>query len=288
MHRDVEEYVHKCHTCQRNKPCHEFKAPMGVVSEPATTFEVTAMDICGPFPRTASGNRYLLTFVDHLTNYPEAVPIKQMTVEEFARAYGTQIIARQGSGSKLITDQGRNFTTEFFWETRKILGIRQIFTTAYHPPANGILERRHKTLSESISHYVNANGNNWDKLFPFFLMAFRNRPYGTSKYSPFYMLHGREMVPPSLKHLKAKLSSGIRHNHQAPRLENLKANLRPVTNSREKMPENRTRLTRCIMTERPEKVSLWATMCICTALQIKWVYHPNLESLGRVLGCNGP
>ena len=75
---------------------------------------------------------------------------------------------------------------------------------------------------------MNANGNNWDTLVPFFLMAFRNTPHGTSKYSPFYMLHGREMVLPSLQHLQAKLSPGIRHSDQAPRLENLKANLRSV------------------------------------------------------------
>jgi len=36
------------------------------------------------------------------------------------------------------------------------------------------------------------------------------------------------MFLPSLQHLKAKLSPGIRHLDQAPRLETLKANLRSV------------------------------------------------------------
>ena len=184
------------------------------------------MDILGPFPRTASGNKYLLTFIDHLTQYPEAIPIKEMTAEACARAYATQVIARHGSGSKLITDQGRNFTSTFFKETCKILGIRQIFTTAYHPQSNGRLERMHKTLAESLSHYVNSCGTNWDALVPFFLMAFRNLPHGTTKYSPYYLLHGREMVVPSLQHLSAKLSPELRHTEQAPRLENLKAALK--------------------------------------------------------------
>ena len=226
MRRNVEAYVQKCHTCQQTKPRHEFRAPMGEVTEPTTPFEVTAMDVLGPFPRTENGNRYLLTFMDHLTHYPEAIPIKQMTAEECARAYATHIIARHGSGSKLISDQGRNFTSAFFRETCKILGIRQIFTTAYHPQANGKLERLHRTLAESLSHYVNASGNNWDTLVPFFLMSFRNTPHGTSKFSPYYMLHGREMVIPSLQDLKAKLSPEIRDTEHAPRLENLKANLR--------------------------------------------------------------
>jgi hypothetical protein len=57
-------------------------------------------------------------------------------------------------------------------------------------------------------------------------MAFRNTPHGTSKFTPFYMLHGREMVLPSLQDLKAKLGPDIRNSEQAPRLENLKANMR--------------------------------------------------------------
>ena len=226
MRKDVEVYVQRCHTCQQTKPWHEFKAPMGDVSELTKPFEITTMDVCGPFPRTENGNRYLLTFVDHLTHYPEAIPIKQITAEECARAYATHIVARHGSGSKLISDQGKNFTSAFFRETCKILRISQIYTMAYRPQANGKLERFHKTLAEGLSHYVNTSGNNWDRLVPFFLMAFRNTPHGTSRLSPFYMLHGREMVLPSLQDLKAKLSPEIRNSEHTRQLENLKANLR--------------------------------------------------------------
>ena len=44
MRRDVETYIQQCHTCQRTKPRHEFKAPLGDVSEPTVPFEVTAME----------------------------------------------------------------------------------------------------------------------------------------------------------------------------------------------------------------------------------------------------
>jgi transposase InsO family protein len=162
MRRDVEEYVKNCHECRRLKHRHEFKAPLGDVSEPTALFHVTAMDIAGPFPITAAKNKYLLTFMDHLTHFVEAVPIQEMTAQQCARAYATHIIARHGAGSKLITDQGRNFTSAFFRETCKILGIKQLLTTAYHPQANDKLERWHKSLAEGLSHYVNACGNDWE------------------------------------------------------------------------------------------------------------------------------
>ena len=114
--------------------------------EPTRPWEVVGMDVCGPFSLTANKNRYLITFLDHLTKDVEAVPIKAMTAAECAWAYTTHVIARHGASSKLLSDQGRNFTSAFFKETCKILGVKQLFTTAYHPMSNGKLERFHKSL----------------------------------------------------------------------------------------------------------------------------------------------
>jgi transposase InsO family protein len=211
VRRDVQAYIQNFHECQQSEPRHELRAPMGDVLEPSYPFQVTAMDICGPLSVTANNNRYLLTFLDHLTHYAEAVPLKQVTAQEYARAYATHIISRHGSGSKLITDQGRNFTSAFFRETCKILGIKLLFTTAYNPMSNGKLKKWARSLGEGLSHYVNVCGNNWDNLTPLYLMAYRNTPHGTSKYSPYYLLHGREMVLPSPEDLRAKLSPEIRN-----------------------------------------------------------------------------
>ena len=94
------------------------------------------------------------------------------------------MIARHGTGSVLVTDQGRTFTSVFFKETCKILGIKQVNTSAYHPQANDNIERYLKTMNQGLSHYVNASGTNWDTLVPFYLMAYRATPHGTSGYSP--------------------------------------------------------------------------------------------------------
>ena len=136
--------------------------------EPTRPWEVVGMDVCGPFSLTANKNLYLITFLDHLTKDVEAVPIKSMTAAECAWAYTTHVIARHGASSKLLSDQGRNFTAAFFKETCKILGVKQLVTTAYHPLGNANLERSHKSLCEGLSHYVNSRGNNWDTLVPFF------------------------------------------------------------------------------------------------------------------------
>jgi hypothetical protein len=176
MWRSIEEYVRRCDSCQRRKENREFIAPLGEVDEPTVPFETTSMDATGPYVTTPRKNKFLLTFVHHLTRYVEAFPIADQTAETIARVYATQIVTRHGTGSKLITDQGRAFMSEFFKETCKVLGIRKVHTTSYHPMSNGVTERFHRSLHAGLSHYVNASHTNWDLQVPFYLMAYRATP----------------------------------------------------------------------------------------------------------------
>jgi len=138
MWRSIVDYIRKCDQCQRRKENREYIAPLVDVEQPTAPFQITAMDVTGPYMLTPRKNKYSLTFIDHFTRYAEAFPIPDQTAETCARIYATQIITRHGTGSKLITDQGRTFMSTFFSETCKILGVRKIHTTSYHPMSNGL------------------------------------------------------------------------------------------------------------------------------------------------------
>jgi hypothetical protein len=116
MRASIEKYVRRCDPCQRRKENRKMIAPLGDVKEPKIPFEVTSMDIVGSYP-TPRGNKYLLTFIYHLTKYAEAFPIPDHTAETCASVYSSLIITRHGSGSTLITDQGREFMSSFFQKT---------------------------------------------------------------------------------------------------------------------------------------------------------------------------
>jgi len=119
MHRSIEDHIQKCDPCQKRMEDREFRAPLAEVEMPKNPFEVTSMDITGQYPVTPRGNKYLLTFIDHFTKYVEAYLLKDRTAESCARIYATQIVTRHGSGSKLITDQGRAFMSSFFRKLAK-------------------------------------------------------------------------------------------------------------------------------------------------------------------------
>jgi hypothetical protein len=50
-------------------------------------------------------------------------------------------------------------------------------------------------------------------------------PHCTTKYRPFYLLHGREMNLPTTEDLKAKISQDVQSTDQVQRLENLMSSL---------------------------------------------------------------
>jgi hypothetical protein len=75
MDRDVETYVRQCEPCAKFKAGRHPTAPLGELPDTTSPFEMTSIDICGPYPETKIGNRYLRTFIDHISRYPEANPI---------------------------------------------------------------------------------------------------------------------------------------------------------------------------------------------------------------------
>jgi len=64
------------------------------VEVPAAPFEVTSMDIAGPYPVTPRENKYLLTFINNFTKYVEAYPIADQNAESCARVCATQIVTQ--------------------------------------------------------------------------------------------------------------------------------------------------------------------------------------------------
>ena len=81
-------------------------------------------------------------------------------------------------------------------ETCKLLKIQKLQTSSYNPQANGVCERMHKLLIDMLSHFVRKDAKNWDEYVPYAVMAYGAMPHSTTKYSPYYLVYGREMRLP--------------------------------------------------------------------------------------------
>jgi hypothetical protein len=101
MRRSIDEFVRKCDSCQKRKEDRQFTAPPSTLDLPERPFQITSMDITGPYPLTPRQNKYLLTFVDHFSKYAEAYPLPEQTAEGCARVYTREIVTRHGTSSVL-------------------------------------------------------------------------------------------------------------------------------------------------------------------------------------------
>jgi transposase InsO family protein len=196
MRKDVTEFIKGCDACARRKTGHRNKAPLGEALVAHEFLDVVSLDVVGPLPVTERGNKYLLTFVDHFTRFCEAIPIARQDTETIAREFVLKIITQLGVPKKLLTDKGANFTSALIKDTCKLLKIKKLQTSSYHPQANGICERMHKLLIDMLSHFVRKDARNWDDYVPYAVMAYRAMPHCSTKYSLYYLVYGRDMRLP--------------------------------------------------------------------------------------------
>ena len=155
------------------------------------------MDICGPYPETKLGNRQLLTFIDHFSRYPKAIPLPRQDASTVAPALVTEMFLRLDCPQTIASDRGTNFISELFQEICNLLQVKRINSKSFNPRLQGKVESFHQGLNQSMSDHINKYGDDWDEVINYALMAHRAVPLSIIRYSPFYLFYGREMRLPA-------------------------------------------------------------------------------------------
>ena len=154
------------------------------------------LDILGPFPKSHSGNVYILMLVDQFTKWLECYPLPDQNAETIAKAMVEGFIARFGCPLQIHTDQGRNFTGNLFTQVCQLLQIVKTRTTPYHPASNVQVERFNKTLLQIIRAYLKGNQRTWDENLQLLAGAIRASVNRTTGFTANRMMLGREVLEP--------------------------------------------------------------------------------------------
>jgi hypothetical protein len=111
--QDAVELVKSCEACQYHAKQIRRPAQALQMIPPSWPFAVWGVDILGPFPRAVGGFRYFFVAIDKFTKWPEAtlmVSITQGAIVAFLKS----IVYRFGVPSRIITDNGTQFTSRVF------------------------------------------------------------------------------------------------------------------------------------------------------------------------------
>jgi hypothetical protein len=195
LYIDVQQYCKTCPECQVTSNRRTSPYPLQSLPIIEVPFARIAMDLVGPLERTKTGYRYILVICDYATRYPEAFPLRRISARPIAQAL-LQLFSRVGIPQEVLTDQGTAFLSKTLKQVYRLLGIKGIRTTPYHPQTDGLVERYNQTLKGMLRKFVAVNGKDWDHWLPYLLFAYREVPQASTGFSPFELLYGRQVRGP--------------------------------------------------------------------------------------------
>ncbi|UYV69417.1 K02A2.6-like, partial [Cordylochernes scorpioides] len=233
--RDIRKYVAHCKECQRKKQ--STQKPPGLLKAipPATSpFQRVGMDLLGRFPKSDTGNKWIIVCTDYLTRFAVTKSLPTGEAKEAAKFLMEDVVLKHGAPREIITDRGRVFQSKLIAELTNQCSSIHRFTTAYHPQTNGLMERLNKTLANMIAMYVSVEQKDWDVILPYVTFAYNTAKQDTTGFTPFKLIHGREakttvdtLFPNPHEDLQEdysqKIASRVEETRQLARLETLKA-----------------------------------------------------------------
>lgn len=193
MTSDINAWSRACEQCQQQKIIRHTKSKVENIPMPSGRFRHLHMDIVGPLP-PSDGFYYILTIIDRFSRWPEAYPLKDMSARTIAQTYVREYVSRFGVAESITTDQGRQFESKIMEELFNLLGSKRIRTTAYHPQANGMVERFHRSFKVAIR--ASGNSTNWSRELPLVLLGLRTTMKEDLNASPAELLYGERLMVP--------------------------------------------------------------------------------------------
>ena len=191
LDRDVKWYINTCHQCQLRQTTKVRIPP--TVPIPAPLFRKAYIDTMHMTP--AGGFKYIIQARCSLTAWPEWRALRTETGITIGRFIFEEILCRWGAVEEIVTDNGTAYIAALDWLSTKY-GIRHIRISAYNSRANGIVERQHRTIRDSLLKTCGDDISKWPVHAPHVFWADRVTTRHSTGHSPFYMTHGVEPILP--------------------------------------------------------------------------------------------
>ncbi|CAG8748649.1 13784_t:CDS:1 [Cetraspora pellucida] len=195
MGKYIKNYIETCDVCQISvgKPGRfQMTKPIKATSP----FVHIGIDFVGPLKITSQGNHWIIVATDYFTKWPEAKAVPAATAKKTSEFLYENIICQHGVPTIIQSDRGSSFLNHTISLLKEEIGFHHHLSAPYHPQTNRLVERFNRTLCKMIKKFVLENYGEWDQIISSVIMAYRTYKHEATKYTPFYLLYGREAQMP--------------------------------------------------------------------------------------------
>jgi len=205
---DVKAFCHSCATCQAIKTSNQ--RPQGLLHSlpiPTTPWSSIGMDFVGPFP-LAEDVDYIWVVLCRLTSMVHLIPLRTTTTAaQLAPIFMSQIVQLHGLPETIVSDRDPKFTSKFWTETHRLLGIKLARSTAFHPQTNGASERMIRKVSQVLRAMVRPDQLDWPKHLPMVEFALNSSVSQSTGFAPFELTYG--YIPKTIQTIGESEFAGV-------------------------------------------------------------------------------
>ncbi len=194
MKKDIGKWAQQCTGCQVNKVPRHTRTPPEKFNVPDKILVWSHIDLVGPLPPSC-GFMWIMTIIDRTTRYLEAIPLRDAKARTVADAYLLQWVAKFGVPGHLTSDRGVQFTSQLWEIMAKDLRTKLHQMTAYHPAANGLVERQNRKMKDALKSKLEGRPN-WSQELWAVLLGMRTSPRADIGASTAELVFGAPITVP--------------------------------------------------------------------------------------------
>jgi len=191
MSRYIGQYVSTYDLCLRTKPTRQaLVGELHSLRIPDSRWDTLSIDFVVELP-SSSGHNAVMTVVDSVLKRVHFILTHMtVTVEGAARLFLHQVWKLHGLPKCVISDHGPQFIARFTKELYRLLGIKLVSSTAWHPQTDRQTECVKQELDQYLQLFVNERQDNWYDLLPMAEFQHNNHVHSTTQ-QPLFLLNTR-------------------------------------------------------------------------------------------------
>jgi transposase InsO family protein len=146
-----------CGACQKEKlpgPQYGHLPPREAALLP---WEEVALDLIGPWTvqlPNESYDFYALTCIDTVTNFPDAIRLRDKTASHVGMQFENLWLSRYPHPIRGLHDRGTEFMGVDFQRVLQRFGIKDVAISVRNPQANAVCERLHQSVGNALRVFL--------------------------------------------------------------------------------------------------------------------------------------